>query len=92
MVAWDAASGHFIPDANDVGNSQLIKDRFCGHDQEDNPLDSSGNTPRKVKNSDDANPVLHAATDDAAEDIAAACTPFRATHAMRKCRGKKFKW
>ena len=88
MVAWDAASGHFIPDADDVASSQLIKDRFCGHDQGDNPLDSTGKSPRKVKTSDDAFD-RQAATDDAAADIAAACTPFTAPRTMRKCGKKK---
>ena len=88
MVAWDAASGHFIPDADDVASSQLIKDRFCGHDQGDNPLVSTGKSPRKVKTSDDAFD-RQAATDDAAADIAAACTPFTAPRTMRKCGKKK---
>ena len=73
MVAYDAASGHFIPDANDVQNSQLIKERFCGHNGTpvDNPLDKKGK-PRQVIIAS----AVQEHSDNAAEDLLAACSPF----------------
>ena len=83
MVAWDAASGHFIPDANDVRNSQLIKERFCGHNGTpvDNPLDKKGK-PRQVMSAS----AVQEHRDEAAEDLLAACSPWEGQ------KRKKINW